>query len=242
MVLLQVLHDELIPPEHRVETPSSSSLEFWMGFLSACVLFDPPPDRLLEFADHAVAAYGDFVNPLNPWADVDGSPRMLAPPIRFLPDPEALVGAERRRLDRLVEALGGRLGPLGVDVRELVNDLEYRLDLDEEGIEEGDDPRPPLQPYIAVDATTTEEDVRNAFKLMAAALPKRPRAARPRRDRLTSLQCAIWYDEYGWSQERLARHFGWAVQHSAHAKPRSETARQYIAAGRALMAQRRVAA
>lgn len=28
MVLLQVLHDAAVPPEHRVETPYSSSLEF----------------------------------------------------------------------------------------------------------------------------------------------------------------------------------------------------------------------
>ena len=85
MVLLQVLHDRVVPTEQRVETPNASSLEFWMGFLSACVLYDPPPDRLLDFADQAVAAYGDFVNPLNPWADEDDDPRMLAPPIRFPP-------------------------------------------------------------------------------------------------------------------------------------------------------------
>jgi hypothetical protein len=35
---------------------------------------------------------------------------------------------------------------------------------------------------------------------------------------------------------------GWAVQYPAGAKPRSETARQYIADGRLLLNQRNVAA
>ncbi len=243
MVLLHVLHDAVIPPEHRVETPFSSSLEFWMGFLSACVLFDPPPDDLLRFADHGVAAYGDFLNPLNPWADEDGAPQMLAAPIRFVADAEAVLAAQRRSHERVIDALHCRLAPLGIDVRELAYHLEYWQGPDDENDEnDEDDSATRLRPYIAVDTRTTEDDVRNAFKLMAEALPERPRATKPRRDRLTCLQCAIWYDEDGWSHERIAKRFGWKVQYPAHAKPRSETARQYIAEGRLLLAQRRDAA
>jgi hypothetical protein len=98
MVLLHVLHDEVVPTELRVETLNSYSLDFWMGFLSACVVFDPPPEDVLGFAEHGVAAYGDFVNPFIPWDDSDG-PEMLAPPIRLLPDPDKLITDERARYD-----------------------------------------------------------------------------------------------------------------------------------------------
>jgi hypothetical protein len=239
MVLLHVLHDAVVPPEHRVETPHASSLEFWMGFLSACLLYDPPASNLLGFADHGVAAYGDFVNPLTPWADERGALGMLAPPIRFLPDPDALLAAHHRRHERFVDELHRRLTPDGIDVRGLADEIGYWVTDDANPT---DDLATLPRPYIAVDPQTTEEDVRNAFKLMAAAQPERRRPVRPRRDRLVCLQCAIWYDEGGWSQERIAAHFGWKVQFPAQAKPRSETARLYIAEGRQLLHQRRIAA
>lgn len=249
MVLLHALHDAAVPPDHRVETPNASSLEFWMGFLSACVLFDPPAPDLLAFADHGVAAYGEFVNPLNPWADEDGSPQMLAPPIRFLPNADELLETQERLHYRLIDELHRQLAPRGIDLWEMVYHVEYwnPSDVDATGSADEDaglvervKDRP--RPYIIVDPSTTEEDVRNAFRLMAAALHERPRPIRPRRDRLVGLQCAIWYDECRWSHERIAKHFGWTVQYPAHAKPRSETARQYIAEGRELLTQRKAAA
>jgi hypothetical protein len=99
-----------------------------------------------------------------------------------------------------------------------------------------------VRPYITVDVHTTEEDVRNAFKMMTANQPARPRPARPKRDPLLCLQCAVWYDQCDWSHERIAQAMGWAIQYPAGAKPRSETARQYIADGRSLLNQRNVAA
>lgn len=217
-----------------------------MAFLSACVRYDPPPDGLLGFADHGVAAYGDFVNPLNPWADEDAAPQMLAPPIRFLYDAEVLLAEQQRRHDRMLGALHRRLAPRGVDLWEMVYDIEFWGPRDDEGDAAGEDGAPEgdaaAHPYIIVEAQTTEDDVRNAFRLMAAALAERPRAVKPRRDPLVCLQCAIWYDACGWSHERIAKHFGWKAQRPAHAKPRSETARQYIAEGRALLVHGKAAA
>jgi hypothetical protein len=245
MVLLHVLHDAVIPKDLQVETLDSYSLDFWMGFLSACVVFDPPPDDLLGFAEHGVAAYGDFVNPFNPWDDGDG-PEMLAPPIRFLPDPEQLIADERERLDWLIGKLQETLNrqkltsASEIDLTEMVAHFEYIYDEDRKmrnGL-----PRLPMQPYITVDVHTTEEDVRNAFRLMAAHLPARPRPVRPKRDPLLCLQCAVWYDHCDWSQERIAQAMGWKVQRPPGVKPRSETARQHIADGRALLTQRNVAA
>ncbi len=241
-VLLRVLHDEVVPAGHRVEGPTSSSVEFWGAFLSACLLYDPPADGLLPFADHGVAAFGEFVNPLNPWAEEGKAPQMLAPPIRFLPDAEVLLRAQEERYLRLIDLLHERLAP-GVDVWELVSHIEYwNLPDDSVGPDPATAAKQRPRPYIDVDVHTTDADVRNAFKLMAAALPRRPRPIRPKRDRLIALQCAILYQEFGWSQKRLAEHFGWAVQDPPGAKSKSETARQYIADGRDLLDQRKPAA
>jgi hypothetical protein len=249
MVLLNVLHDAVVPKELRVETPYSYSLDFWMGFLSACLVYDPPPDNLLRFAEHGVAAYGDFVNPFNPWIDSDG-PEMLAAPISFLPDPGQLIAEEQERHDwvigRLQEALDARafIRRGEIDLSEMAAHFEflYQSVQEETRRQRNEMPSPPVRPYITVDVHTTEEDVRNAFRMMAANLPARPRPARPKRDPLLCLQCALWYDQCGWSQERIAQKMGWAIQRPPDVKPRSETARQYIADGRLLLNQRNVAA
>jgi len=250
MVLLNVLHDTVVPDDLRVQTPYSYSLDFWMGFLSACIVFDPPLDNLLGFAEHGVAAYGDFVNPFNPWDDGDG-PEMLGAPISFLPDPEQLIAEEQERHDwvigRLQEALDAReITHRGeIDLREMAAHFEFVYESEYEKAHKKHDgslPRIPTRPYITVDVHTTEDDVRNAFKLMVANQHKRPRPARPKRDPLLCLQCAVWYDECGWSHERIAQTMRWAIQYPAGAKPRSETARQYIADGRSILNQRNVAA
>ena len=250
MVLLNVLHDAVVPSNLRVETPYSYSLDFWMGFLSACVIFDPPPDNLLGFAEHGVAAYGDFVNPFNPWDDSDG-PEMLAAPITFLPDPEQLIAEEQERhtwvIGRLQEALDARavIRRGEVDLTEMAAHFEFVYESEyEKAHKKHDGKLLPIhtKPYITVDENTTENDVRNAFKLMVANQPKRRRPARPKRDPLLCVQCAVWYDECGWSHERIAQTMGWAVQRPAGAKRRSETARQHIADGRLLLNQRNVAA
>lgn len=249
MVLLNVLHDAVVPDDLRIETPYSYSLDFWMGFLSACVVFDPPPDNLLGFAEHGVAAYGDFVNPFNPWDD-SGGPQMLAAPISFLPDPEQLIAEEQERhswiIGRLQEALDARaiIRRGEINLSEMASHFEflYQSVQEEARRQRNEMPSPPVRPYITVDAHTTENDVRNAYKLMVANQPKRPRPARPRRDPLLCLQCAVWYDQCEWSQERIAQTMGWTIQYPAGAKPRSETARQHIADGRLLLNQRNVAA
>lgn len=249
MALLHVLHNDIVPNDLRVKTRYSNSLDFWMGFLSACVVFDPPLDDLLGFAEHGVADFGDFVNPLNPWDDGDG-PEMLAPPIRFLPDPERLIADERQRQDwvigRLQEALDARpvTRPGEIDLAEMASDFdstyEARMEAARRG--RGEPPRIPMQPYIEVTEHTTEDGVRHAYRLMAASRPAGPRSTRPRRDRLLCLQCAVWYDACGWSHERIAHAMGWKIQRPPGVKPRSETARHHIALGRRLLGQKKAAA
>ncbi len=238
-VQLEHVHHAIIPPEHRVEGVHFDSADFWDGFLSACLIYDPPADDLLGFADHPVATYGEYLNILDPSADPgDDAPQMLAPPVRFLYDMDELLDWVQDRYERLIAALHKRLEPRGIDVQEMVYDLEYF----DASIPGNPDDEPTARPYIQVAAHTTEADVRNAYKLLVAHQPQRPRAIKPRRDPLTAVQCAIWYDDLGWSHVEIADRFGWTVQTPAGSKPKSETARQHIADGRKLLRQRKVAA
>lgn len=239
-ITLRNLHDRVVPIENQVRGYDFDSAIFWYGFLSACLRYDPPADQLLEFADHAVASYEAFLDVLPPWANLADAeaPRMLAPPIRFLRDPIPAVEVERERHQRLLESLHNRLAPSGVDLWEMVYHIEYW----ERPDEQVESPKLRTRPYIAVERHTTESDVLNAYKVVSAMLPERPRPLKPRRDRLVSVQCALWYDEFGWSHQQIAEHFGWTIQHPPGAKPRSETARKHIADGRDLLVQRKPAA
>lgn len=247
MVLLHVLHEAVVPDDLKVVTRYANSLDFWMGFLSACVVFDPPAEQLVEFAEHGVAAYGEFINPFNPWDDADDDgPQMLASPIRFLPDPEQLIADERKRQDWILAQIQKSLTkqPLirteDLDLLEMAAHFEFLYEATDDHRER--QRRAGMRPYIDVNEQTTEEDVHNAFRLMAARQPNRPQPSRPKRSPLHCLQCAVWYDECGWSHERIAKVFGWAVQRPAGAKPRSETARKHIQDGRSLLNQRKLAA
>lgn len=247
MVLLHVLHEAVVPDDLKVVTRYANSLDFWMGFLSACVVYEPPAEHLLAFAEHGVAAYGDFIDPFNPWADRDTTgPYMLAPPIRFLPDPEHLLSDERKRQEWILERIQELLAKEPVIETSDLDLLEMAAHFEriyQESAEEREHQQlAEMRPYIEVTEQTTETDVRNAFRLMVAHQPTRPQPSRPKRNPLHCLQCAVWYDECGWSHERIAKVFNWAVQHPPGAKPRSETARKHIADGRLLLNQRKLAA
>jgi len=66
MVFLEQMHHELIPPDLRVEDIRFDSADFWDGFLSACILYDPSPEDLLGFADHPITSYGAFRSSQDP--------------------------------------------------------------------------------------------------------------------------------------------------------------------------------
>lgn len=247
-VLLGQLHAEFVPETHHVVGASFRSEDVWDGFLSGCLLYDPPAGDLLAYADAPVAAYGDFLNALAPWEEADAdAPQMFGAPIRYLYDTDELLDWEEQRRARLVDALHALLEPRGFDVWEFVYNFDFQtatgpsLKLLGATMPAKGGPMP--KPFIEVGPATTEEDVRGAFRILAARFGgKRPQAIRPQRDRLTAVQCAIWHDEEGWSQERIAARFGWTVQRPPGMTPRCETARQYVNEGRDILLQRKVAA
>ena len=63
--------------------------------------------------------------------------------------------------------------------------------------------------YIEVRPETTEQDVRSAYRMLAAAHEKRPKSGRPGRNPLAAMECAGLHDRCGWTYERIAEHCGW---------------------------------
>jgi hypothetical protein len=66
----------------------------------------------------------------------------------------------------------------------------------------------PYHDVILVDEHTTQDDVRSALSMIAAARV-RPQQGRRQRDPLTAIECAVLHDSHGWTYQRLAERFGW---------------------------------
>jgi len=216
----------------------------WYPFLSLCILFDPPPDNLQWFA-HAVpweflGTYAADRDDPEPYDIADSAvPFMSAPPIVHMQDTNLVGFALSNWFDALIQAASNddEILEAGIDLQAVIG----RTLVGQPGMHATVDAVEHRR-VIEVTPDTTDEDVRNAARLIRATFPKRPKAGRPKRDSLTCVQAAIWYDEYGRSQERIGRHFGWTVQELDYAKNRCETARQHIAEGRDFLKQRNPAA
>ena len=70
-ILLGQLRAEFVPETHHVDGASFRSEDVCHGFLSGCLLYDPPAGDLLAYADAPVAAYGDFFNRISHHEHVD---------------------------------------------------------------------------------------------------------------------------------------------------------------------------
>lgn len=237
-------YDTLIPHDCQ------SSLNLanpWIVFLHKLFLFDPPADRLLEYAAGPLSALTARPTPVNSLTATkkghggDSPPAMVAPPVALTLDPQHVLDTVTYYTSAFLAELHNRLSPAGVDVWKTAN--EIRSDIPELDPQFWVDQAYRLGGHmcIVVRAGTTEEDVRGAFRLMRRG-EGTGKAGAPRRDALTCVQCAIWYDEFGWSHERIGKHFGWAIQKPPGAKRRCETAREHIAEGRTILGQRRAAA
>jgi hypothetical protein len=190
----------------------------WQGFISACVLHDPLATNLLEFAQYSIPPRYSVWAPGTRMSAREKSVHMAAPPIRVLPDPyeaEQIVGQFWQRV--LWEVGRGYLEPKGLNIRSVVASIieEYPEIWDERHeaakANEG-------RSYILVDEQTTEDDVRKAFRTIAATQDRSP-VSKPKRDPLLALQCAVLYDrlnrknpddgrQWEWTYEKLAEELG----------------------------------
>lgn len=182
----------------------------WFYFLSACVLYDPPGTNLLAFA-----AYGDPKPTTiheDRFDDDDYAelPHMVDPPIKTLRD----LSKMRDRLwtysiEEILKWLLRAPREQG-DIRSMLSAVEICFEeFDEEQRETAYEASEPY--YIEVDEHTTLEDVKRAFKLIGKAQKERQPGTRPKRDRLTAVECATLResDPKHWTYKRLAHQYGW---------------------------------
>ena len=206
----------------------------WNDFLSACVLYEPPDDQLIEFASYRnlTPTYLSDSQVLDKGLNLEGRPEMVDPPVKSLWDLSE-VGEWYWR--HILNYVGERyLEPQGVDVEAL---LEHAM-LEIPGLrEEGRVKYKHYSKhfYIEVDEYTTWEDARNAFQMIRSIQP--PKSTKPPRDRLKAVQCAILYVRHNerlpedkrqsrWTYEKLAEHL---VLKSARA------AKDYVKLGREIL-------
>jgi hypothetical protein len=197
-------------------------------FLSACVLYDPPENELLEFAKISApepkAFYGHQVPD-----EVDDSvefPRMVAPPVKTLRE---LTESEDWALDCLIyyhsEKLRALMEALGIVPHQLLTEFEK------------DDPeirerylrkveRDESRYFIEVDERMNMDDVHNAFLMIRAVQEERVSGGRPSRDRLTAVQCAVLYKNPNWTYQKVADHLKLGSK---------DTARRYIEVGQKIL-------
>jgi len=211
------LREEVVPQAYREEN--------WTKFLSACLIYDPPDTKLLEFA-----AYDDPVDTTGNLATsaadstTNRSSNTSVLPIERIPDPARLRDDTLWYYRTAIDEIGKRfLEPLGRDIWKMFNTVtgpplggekEGRW-LSGEYHERVEDNKP--RPYIFVEEITSRKDVEEAFRLIKASERYPTREGRPRRDRLVALQCAVFHDHHGWTYEQVASHFGW-VDHTLVSK------------------------
>lgn len=224
--------------------------KLWEDFLESCILHDPPGDQLQDFARHVNATPPDgfdpFSDPQFDWANgaMQEPLYLIAPPFRLLFEPIDVYRKTHAFYQHLIGKVHDDLTPSGVDVVAAFERArqEYKAHANVKHYDAFEFLAHEARPYIEFDDDSTEEDVLAAYRALAAMRATRggvgPKATKPRRDLLTCIQCAVWYNDYGWSLEQIGKHQGWAIQYPEGAKPRCETARQHIVEGRRLLKER----
>ena len=243
---LAKLHDAIVPPELQVRASRRISLASWSTFLAACVLCDPPETELLEFAALGHLPSVSFGN--LPLANVNietwtvdstpDTPAMFNPPIVDHPDPRVAVRHERWLWREVIAELGRRyLAPHGIDVDAVVQAILHEQGLLEAYLVRG--AAIPLQKLIAVESSTTEEDVHRAIQMIAATQPERSKGGRPPIDPLVAVQCAV-LKRQGWTDRAIAERFNWSLRPDSYdQRRRSNQVVDHVKRGREILAGRK---
>jgi len=192
------LHNEIIPEDCYYGNVLQSR-HGWERFLSGCVMYDPPNTSLEEFANqrlvyrtgHRESAYA-----------------MSAAPIRWMQDSGPVEDTWIKVLNQFVDGITQRHEQEPEkDVVELIREALSGPGLLTPVLEHHR--KNPPRPFIEVKSWHTEDDIRNAFRMISDAQQRRPQRGRPKRDELRAVQCAIFADRYGWTEEQVSDHYGW---------------------------------
>jgi hypothetical protein len=219
---MSVLRREIVPdvrPATRGDTDFLSERS-WVEFLSACVLYDPPADRLVEFASHS-----------DPQPTVLGEGRVPAEKrLKMVGAPVTTLLDLSKTGDwywlRVLSYVGERyLEPQGVDVEDLIENAIWQVPgLHEEHLERAEWWSELY--YVEVDGHTSLDDVKRAFRMIRSE--QGSKVTKPPRDRLVAVQCTLLYDRHNrrlpedgrrweWTHEKLAEKFGLGSPRAAKA-------------------------
>ncbi len=93
-------------------------------------------------------------------------------------------------------------------------------------------------PYLVVTPSTNQEDIKVLVQLIKERRGWPVKGGRSSLDDLTAVQSAI-YEQQGWTQKRIAEHFGWKRHPSSNdPRHRSNIARDHLRRGRAVLGRR----
>lgn len=203
---LKTIEDECIPARYR------GSAE-WKGFISACVLFDPPRDQLEEFAIHGDPRTEEH----------ETVPLRAMAPVLWSANEEELEAVYLGFLERLLGELGKRhLEPLGFSMDDLLKDILDNTEVNAEFHHDRLNVR--RRWHIVVESGVSEDDVRKAFAAIPRSDKSRLAGGASKRSPLIALRCAILYDrenpveEKGrqrWTYGKLAKRYGLSSSDSA---------------------------
>jgi hypothetical protein len=216
---LETIEDECIPARYR------DSAE-WKGFISACVLFDPPPDQLEEFAVH-----GDPRS-----EERETVPLRAMAPILWSADEKELEAVYLGFFERLLEELGKRhLEPLGLRMDDLLKDVLDNTEVNEDFHRSRLNVR--RRWHIVVEGGVSEDDVRKAFAAIPRPDKSRLAGGASKRSPLIALRCAILYDRENpvekdghrrWTYQKLAKRYG---------LPSASSAKDHVRDGRQILSK-----
>ncbi len=181
----------------------------WGDFLTACIVYDPPDDKLVEFAQ---CGGPTFVSASH--KKIERSPRRAyaAPPIRVARDPDQTEIKRVVHIALLLQEIDQahpeiRVWDL-VEERGLLD--QFRVDMKEI----------PRHLYIDVREGTTARDVENAYRVIRDIQGRQnQKGGAPPRDPLIAIQCAVLHDRHNsidpadkrrrkWTHKKLADRFG----------------------------------
>jgi len=229
MTGLYHIHQAIILDEYRIgggmsgSWSSDISFDHWCRFLSACVLYDPPSDALVAFADASPHGPREWLEPGGP--SIVHREALIVPEIRYLRDADHVEEIELWYRDELLSALAKRLEPRGIDVWKHISEIEAGTALYAEYIERY--AKIDRQPHIAVFPHTTAKAVTEARNQLLG--DEKPKRGRPRRDRLRAEEVARLRSD-GLTEAEIASRIGWAVSpDDYHVPRRSSTVRRHLA-------------
>lgn len=201
------LHDAAIPGDCRYYFGP----EPWDVFLSTCLLFDPPVPGLENYAD---AAAGPTYLIAHPGRQRRGPHYVMQqPPIAYLRDARlAEEATEDLYLGVIKHLIEKYLEPEGHDPERVLHNVLFGASEARERQEERanafSDEKNPVRPYITVGPRTTEDDVRNAFRMIRTEQEEPAKVGSPQRNLLLNVECALLKED-GWTYEAIARRYGW---------------------------------